>query len=215
MIIPGILEDTWEKTQTLWSELAPKAERIQIDIVDKSWGNKKPPLNVTQILQLDRKADLEIHLMVQNPNDWIEKILREKGKRKVFLTIQVENLDAPNIRRLLKTQSASGYHLGLSVAPNTPLAEVLPYATEDIYIQLMGVHPGKQGQKFIPETLNRIAQLRNTLKPGQKIQVDGGINEKTIKAVLQAGANDVVIGSAITLAPKPKEAFIKFTERRI
>ncbi len=212
MIIPGILENDWKRVQTLWNELSPKVERIQIDIVDESWGNEKKPLTVDQILQLDPKSNLEIHLMVQNPNTWIEEIIRKKGYREIFLTIQVENLNTADIGTLLKTQNKFGYQLGLSLAPNTLLEEILPYISESTYIQLMGVHPGRQGQKLIPETLNKIRQLKNILDTNQKIQVDGGINEKTLRDVLQAGANDVVIGSAITLASNPKEAYMKMTE---
>ena len=89
---------------------------------------------------------------------------------------------------------------GLSINPETDVKELMPYLEDADMILVMSVHPGFGGQKFIPETLEKIRAVRNMLNKKNldtDIQVDGGIYVENVREVLDAGANIIVAGSAV------------------
>ena len=90
--------------------------------------------------------------------------------------------------------------VGLSICPDTPAEAVEPYLGELDMVLVMSVHPGFGGQKFIPESLEKIRQIRQMITKREldvDIQVDGGIYQTNVREVLEAGANVIVAGSAV------------------
>ena len=93
-----------------------------------------------------------------------------------------------------------GMKVGLSINPETDVKEVVPYLEEVDMILVMSVHPGFGGQKFIPESLDKIRAIRAMLNEKNletDIQVDGGVYVENVREVLDAGANVIVAGSAV------------------
>jgi ribulose-phosphate 3-epimerase len=102
--------------------------------------------------------------------------------------------------RALRTKSGEAVKAGLSLKPATPVEAVYPYLNELDMVLVMTVEPGFGGQAFIPEMLPKIAALRQKSAQDSKppiIQVDGGINQKNARAVISAGADCLVAGSAV------------------
>ncbi len=119
----------------------------------------------------------------------------------LFLPVQIITLHLESLGKegyhLLKTIRERGKKAGLSLKPATPASAIIPYLDDVDLILVMTVEPGFSGQKFMPEMLSKIAELRKLI--GSRdilLQVDGGVNRQTYQQVLEAGADFLVIGSA-------------------
>ena len=147
---------------------------------------------------------LDVHLMVEDPTDQIA-LFADAGAD--LITIHVESFC--NIGEVLKDIRKRGKKAALALKPATPIEAVYPYLHLCDMVLVMTVEPGYGGQAFIPETVQKIAELRKTADNlGMKeldIQVDGGINEKTAASVKKAGANVLVAGTALFKADNMKE----------
>lgn len=121
------------------------------------------------------------------------------------MTFHIETVQDP--AALIRKIKEAGMRVGIAVKPGTPVESVFPYLDNDEVdmILIMTVEPGFGGQSFMPEMMTKVTALR-AKKPSLNIQVDGGLNEKTIKAAAEAGANVIVAGSGIFKAESPAEA---------
>ena len=151
------------------------------------------------------QAIVDVHLMVENPKDYF---LRYKNAGADYITFHVEVGDTEETIKYLKEL---GMKVGLSLNPSTPVSDLLPYLKDIDLVLVMSVWPGRGGQKFIPESIDKLKELseykhKNNLT--YVISVDGGINEETIPLVKEY-ADMCVVGSAITRAEKP---FMKYAE---
>lgn len=138
---------------------------------------------------------MDVHLMVQEPIRYIEDF-RQSGAD--LLTVHLEACE--DVETTIAKIRECGLRAGLSVCPETPAEAVKPYLKTVDMILVMTVHPGFGGQKFIPETLDKIRLIRGMAKEQGlpvDIQVDGGITLANVRDVLDAGANIVVAGSAV------------------
>ena len=147
---------------------------------------------------------LDVHLMVEDPTDQIA-LFADAGAD--LITIHVESFC--NVGEVLKDIRRRGKKAALALKPATPIEAIYPYLHLCDMVLVMTVEPGYGGQAFIPETVQKIAELRKTADGlGMKeldIQVDGGINDKTAAAVKKAGANVLVAGTALFKAENMKE----------
>ena len=138
---------------------------------------------------------MDVHLMVQEPIRYIEDF-RQSGAD--LLTVHLEACE--DVEATIAKIRECGLRVGLSVCPETPAVAVKPYLRTVDMILVMTVHPGFGGQKFIPETLDKIRLIRGMAKEQGlpvDIQVDGGITLANVRDVLDAGANIVVAGSSV------------------
>lgn len=152
---------------------------------------------VRQITQLP----LDVHLMIEKPSRYISRFA-EAGADIITFHVEAET----HIQRTLAQIRDCGCRAGVVFNPATPLG-CIPYVLDDIdMVLLMSVNPGYGGQAFLPSALEKIRQLK-TLLDGRpvEIEVDGGITPETAPAVIAAGANVLVAGSAVFHAPDPKE----------
>lgn len=191
-IIPSILVPD-EKTFLAWSRAVEEVlPMIQLDIADgqfvpdETWAD---PDVVDEHLNID----CELHLMVQDPLEEI-RIWEEVQQVKRVL-IHYES-DPENIANIISQAHSYDWEVGLVLNPDTPIDVVKPLIEEIDSLMFMGVVPGKQGQKFIPETLDRIKEARAKF-PNLYIELDGAVNEETIPSIVAAGVNAVCPGSAI------------------
>ena len=174
---------------------AAGADRIHVDVMD---GHFVPNLSmgpvVVQALRPVTRLPLEVHLMVEEPDRFLEPFV-QAGADSLLVHVETANL-----HRTVQHINHLGKKAGVVLNPATPavlLTEILP----DVELVLvMTVNPGFGGQEFIPGTLGKIRQLRQMIdqtKPGVELEVDGGVEPETAPLAVEAGARVLVAGSAI------------------
>ena len=197
-IAPSILSADFTRLgeQVQAVEAAGVVDRVQIDVMD---GRFVPNITfgtlAVECLRPLTRLTLEVHLMVQPPEDFIEKFGRAGAD-----TLIVHQESTPHLHRAIQHIHALGKKAGVALNPSTP-ASVLSEVLGSLQLVLvMTVNPGFGGQEFIPETLGKIRQVRSEIERRAldcEIEVDGGIHEKTAPLVVEAGANVLVAGSAV------------------
>ena len=167
------------------------ADYLHIDVMDgKFVANTQFPLN--EILEAEKtsKKKLDIHLMVENPEEYIDKL---DNKFIEYITFHIEiNKD---INFLIDKIRSLGYKVGISIKPNTNIDELIPYLNKIDLVLIMSVEPGFGGQEFIPSTLEKATSIRNINK-NIIIEIDGGIKDTNIGLVKQY-VDIAVVGSYI------------------
>lgn len=169
------------------------ADWLQIDVMD---GHFVPQLSFgAPIATSIRTAlPLDIHLMVENPEDRVEEFL-ELGA--AHITFHAEAIaDTVNRRALIASIHNGGATAGIAINPGTPVEAIADVIAEVDLVLVMSVHPGQAGQTFLPEVLAKVRALRAG-NPDLMIQMDGGIDPVTAKECIAAGANNLVAASAI------------------
>ncbi len=196
-IVPSILSADFTRLgeQVREAEEAG-AQRIQIDIMD---GHFVPNITmgpmVVEAVRRCTTLPLEAHLMISNPEQYIEDFAKAGSD-----VIIVHQEASPHLHRLIQHIKAAGKLAGVALTPSSPiilLEDLLPLLD---LVLIMTVNPGFGGQDFIPETLPKIRRLRAMITEQNlrcDIEVDGGIHEATVPLVVQAGANLLVAGSAV------------------
>ncbi len=175
---------------------AAAADYVHFDVMDGRFvPNISIGLPVLEATRAGTSLPIDVHLMIVEPDRWI-RAFREAGADR--LTVHAEA--SPHLHRLVQEMSAEGMVPGVAINPATPLSaveEVLPFLG---HVLVMTVNPGFGGQSFIPTMPARIRRLRTMIdevNPECRLQVDGGINRETIAAVVEAGADTIVAGSAV------------------
>ncbi|GLB59400.1 ribulose-phosphate 3-epimerase [Cytobacillus sp. NCCP-133] len=172
------------------------ADYIHVDVMD---GHFVPnitigPLIVDAIRPVT-KLPLDVHLMIENPDDYIEAFVNAGAD---YITVHVEA--CRHLHRTVHYIKSLGIKAGVVLNPATPVSSIV-HIIEDIdMVLLMSVNPGFGGQKFIPSVLSKIAAVKKMaeLKGLElEIEVDGGVNKETSKQCIEAGATVLVAGSAI------------------
>ena len=172
------------------------ADMIHIDVMD---GHFVPNLTigptVIKALRNYTKLPFDVHLMISPVHKYI-KDYAEAGAN--IITIHPEATD--NLQESIKHIKNFGKKVGVSLNPNTQIDVIEKLLTEINLVLIMSVHPGFAGQKFIPNVLDKIKELKK-IKDKKNlnfdIEVDGGINFDTSKLVIEAGANILVSGTTI------------------
>ena len=172
------------------------ADAIHIDVMD---GDFVPSISFGMpLIKSIRSATdrfFDVHLMVHNPERYINDFV-ECGADGI--TIHAES--SRDVENALKSIRRAGVRVGIALNPGTSLS-TLDYLIDEVdMVLLMTVNPGFGGQKYIESSTRKIKTLRNRLKEEGRdldIEVDGGITSDTIDRVLEAGANVIVMGSAI------------------
>jgi len=193
-IIPAILEETdrgyFEKVSRVIK--IPGVERIQVDFGDGKFIPTKL-LDVMEIDSLNPAFVWEAHLMVKEPKDFLDYQIC--GFNKIIVHFEAYKLST-QLKIALQTIKSHGMEPCICINPGTSIDVLKEFEDEIKHFQIMGVHPGKQGQEFLEEMLYKIADFRK-LCPNAIIEVDGGVNETNIKAIANAGADLIVAGSAV------------------
>ena len=199
-VAPSILASDFAKLGETVQRLEKSgADYVHCDVMD---GNFVPPITfgaqTVKALRPHTRLPLDCHLMIMNPHKRVEDFVKAGAD---IITVHEEACHRYGFIKTLQKIHACGVKAGAVIRPNTDLS-VLYDALEDVDMYLlMSVRPGWGGQKFIPETLKRIENLRNFCikngKPELDIEVDGGITEENVGSVISAGANVIVAGSTV------------------
>jgi ribulose-phosphate 3-epimerase len=196
-LVPSILSADFTRLGEQVREAeAAGAQRIQIDVMD---GHFVPNITMgPMIVEAVRRCTslpLEAHLMITNPQDYIEDFAKAGAD-----VIIVHQEVCPHLHRVIQQIKATGKQAGVALNPSTPgfmLQDVLSLID---LVLIMTVNPGFGGQDFIPEMLPKIAHMRQVITQRNlhcDVEVDGGIHEQTVPLVVKAGANLLVAGSAV------------------
>ena len=156
---------------------------------------------VLEIFKKFSKKPLDIHLMIIEPENFIDKFSNYKPQT---LTIHIEA--TKNLKSSLNKIKKLNIKAGLAINPDTPVLDLEPYLDEIDMVCLMGVFPGFSGQKFIKSTTQRLKELRKLIdknKSNTLIQIDGGVDLSNIKELASAGADILVSGSCIFSSENP------------
>lgn len=172
------------------------AKLIHIDVMD---GHFVPNITmgpiVVDALRPVTNLPLDVHLMIENPDQYIEEFVNAGAD---YITVHVEA--CRHLHRTIQLIRSLGAKPGVVLNPHTPV-ETIQHVLEDIdLVLLMTVNPGFGGQKFIHSVVPKIETLAGMIKEKNlnvEIEIDGGINAETIKPCAQAGASIFVAGSAI------------------
>ena len=170
---------------------------LHIDIMD---GMFVPSISfgmpVVKSIRKESSLYFDVHMMVKDPERYVEEF---QSCGADMITVHAEA--CRDLAETVKKIHETGADAGVAVNPDTPLSAVTDVMDQVEMILIMSVYPGFGGQKYIPESTERIRTLRRMLdEKGLEhvhIQVDGGINRATIDEVLAAGANIIVAGSAV------------------
>ena len=172
------------------------ADRIHADVMD---GHFVPNLSmgpmIIRALRTVTRLPLEAHLMISNPDDFVNEFARA-GVNSFLVHWEGNN----NLSRTVQSIKALGKRVGVAINPATSAA-VLEEILQDLdQVLVMTVNPGFGHQRFLPGTLPKIARARqmiDRIKPGCGLEVDGGIDANTAPSAVAAGADVLVAGSAI------------------
>lgn len=184
---------------------------VHIDIEDgqflaqTTWNNPDDLISNFPYLPTGRQfpiANLEVHLMVENPEEILEKWISAGAKR-----IFVHSESLKNINNFLDiVKKFRQIEFGIAIKPGTSAKELLLYSKFLNFFQVLAVSPGSSGQIFNPSVLEKIRFLRTSI-PNAKIEVDGGINKETAKLAKMNGADIVASSSYIWDSDDPKKAY--------
>lgn len=206
LIAPSILSaDFGDLNATIDLINASDADWFHVDVMDGMFvPNISFGFPVMEALQRRATKPLDVHLMIEGPERYIERF-RALGAE--VITVHYEA--CKHLHRVIHQIKETGAKAGVAINPHTPvtlLADVL--ADIDLAL-IMSVNPGFGGQKFIYQSIPKVAQLRQMMMErnlNPYIEVDGGIGLHNAERVLQAGANVLVSGSAMLSAPDPLKA---------
>src|SRR5512146_2184806 len=146
------------------------------------------------------KLSLDVHLMIQEPERYIEAFTKAGASG---LTVHVET--CPDLSKTLKQIKAFGCRAGVVLNPETPVGAIQPFLWEADLVLVMSVHPGYSGQEFIPESIDKVAEIRlklDALRSSAWLEVDGGIDVETLPKMKEAGATAFVSATAIFKNPE-------------
>ncbi len=196
-IAPSILAANFSKLADEVKEVEEAgAKLIHIDVMD---GHFVPNITmgpiVVEALRPVTDLPLDVHLMIENPDQYIEAFAKAGAD---YITVHVEA--CRHLHRTIQLIRSFGVKPGVVLNPHTPI-ETIKHVLEDVdLVLLMTVNPGFGGQKFIQSVVPKIAELSAIIKEKNlhvEIEIDGGINSETIVPCAQAGATIFVAGSAI------------------
>ena len=191
---------------------AAGADWIHADVMD---GHFVPNITfgplIVEAVRRVTSLPIDVHLMIEKPDDYITAFAKAGA---TYISVQVES--GVHLNRSIQLIRQSGAQPGVVLNPSTPLQAVdwiLEYVD---YVLIMSVNPGYGGQAFIPNSLDKIRELRRMIqarKLNTLIEIDGGVNENTISAVADAGTDIFVAGSAIFGSRDYKETIDGFRKK--
>ncbi|MGB4595341.1 MAG: ribulose-phosphate 3-epimerase [Anaerolineaceae bacterium] len=172
------------------------ADAIHIDVMD---GRFVPAITfgpaIVAACRRVTSLPLDVHLMIVEPEKHLEQFAKAGAN---IITVHVET--CPHIHGTLQTIRRLGVKAGVTFNPGTPLDALRELTGLVDMVLIMSVNPGAGGQQFIARSHDRIREVKrmlNEVGSGAVIQVDGGMNVETIRGVVEAGASNIVTGSAV------------------
>lgn len=169
---------------------------LHLDVMDGIFvPNITFGMPVIQSIRKATKMVFDVHLMITDPERYVEAFAKA-GANIINFHVEATKDPAAVLAKIKETDAKTG----ITIKPATPVETVKPYLPEVDMVLVMTVEPGFAGQKFMPEQLEKVRRLAEWKKESGlafDIEVDGGVTQENVRAVLDAGANVIVAGSAV------------------
>ena len=195
-VIPAIIAKDLQELKRKIKLIEPYSDWVQLDIMDGDFVPNKTWQNPEDLKSIKTSLKIEAHLMIDDPQRVIKKWL-EVAQRVIV------HWESRGVKKLRFTKQ-----MGIALNPETPWQEIEKFIPQLSLVLFLTVSPGFGGQKFLNKVLSKIESLQKSF-PNLKIEVDGGINPKTGKKCVEAGADILVSGTYIFKSRNVKEAMEK------
>lgn len=170
-----------------------KADFLHVDVMDgKFVNNKKFPIEVVRDIKIVSTKPIDLHLMVKD-NELIKRYVSEIMPE--YVTFHIEVLEDESMIDYIKSL---GVKVGIALNPDTSEELLIPFLEKIDLILFMSVNPGLGGQSFKEEVIEKIRKIKKLIPSNLIINIDGGVNDKTIELCKYAGCDMVVSGSFVT-----------------
>lgn len=191
-ILPAILDKTAEDfhkhIEKLERSMSLQEGWVHIDFADNEFVQNQT-IGADVVAQTSVKFNKEAHLMVAHPLQWIDKLKSAGFKRVIF---HFESKDDP--LECINKIKESGMEVGIALKIETPIEEIADFRDKIDLVLVMGIVPGFQGQPFLPETFDKIKSLKEKSWP-IRISVDGAVRDTNVRQLVEAGVDQLTIGS--------------------
>ncbi|UCD28761.1 MAG: ribulose-phosphate 3-epimerase [Planctomycetota bacterium] len=202
-VVPSLLSADFTRLADHVGQVeAAGAEALHFDVMDGHFvENISFGVPVMEKLRPATKLFFDTHLMIADPMKYAEPFAKAGSN---LLTFHIETTKQP--RTIIEHIRSLGLNVGITLNPSTPVSDIVPVLDEVDQVLIMSVWPGFGGQQFIESSLDKLREVRSLLRPDQRLEVDGGVGPDTVSAVVSAGADTLVAGSAIFDQPDPGAA---------
>lgn len=198
-IIPSIIANSQKELNERINKVKNTSQVLHLDVMDGRFVKNR---SLMFDFKIPRLKKYQAHLMVKNPRAWINK-----NWKKVNAIIFHEEVfkKRKDVEELINFIKKKGRKVGLALNPGTSVEKIRPYLNKIHIVLVMSVNPGKYGSKFLPKTLEKINQIKK-INSSLKIEIDGGISDKTINGVCSAGGDIFISGSYLQKSQDSKKA---------
>ena len=195
-VVPAILTADPDELKTQLDTLRNNTRWVQIDVMD---GKFVPnvSVNISQLQEAYQFFNLSIHLMVQNPENYLEDC-NAAGAKRVYFHLE----GTENVEQVLSLMEKYPFRRGIALNPETDVEKLASVAKNIDAVLLLSVVPGAQGHEFILPVTEKVQQAR-ALNENLVVAMDGGIEKNNIEQVFQAGVDYVAVGSGIWKTEDP------------
>lgn len=209
-IIPAIIAQNYQELEEKIKAVEGLCEWVQIDVMDGKFVLQKTFNRPIDLANLKTNLKLEAHLMIEHPWNFIDDWLAAGVKRIIvhYEAVGFRSDEERVFEEMIAECHLAGCEFSIALNPETPIDVLDPYILKIDTVQIMGVKPGRAGQPFMPHDLLKVEYLREKY-PNVKIELDGGVNLETAPAILKAGVDMLIVGSAIWQAEDKKSVIEK------
>ena len=208
--------DQEKSVKTFYDLETAKTDYFHIDVMDGKFVNNYTVETMKEYTNQIRQISnipLDVHLMVEDIKTFIDSYIPYEPNR---ITFHIEACkDKEEVNKYIKYLKENNIQVGISVKPNTKIEDILEYLPYVHSVLIMTVEPGLGGQKLIPETIEKVRRLKDCIESNNievDIEVDGGVNLDNMSLLKEAGANILVVGTALINSKNYKEVIEKIKE---
>lgn len=208
-IAPSILSGNFLNLEPDIKMVNKNADLIHIDVMDGSFvPNISFGFPVVEAIAKAVTVPMDVHLMIVNPDKYVERFAKT-GAEMISFHLEAADQAGKDPRDIIAQIKSFGVKAGLVINPDIPVERLFPYIDDVDFFLIMSVFAGFGGQKFIPESIDRIKTLKAEMdRRGvvKDIEVDGGVSASNARILAEAGATILVAGSSVFKAESPAKA---------
>lgn len=208
-IAPSILSGNFLNLEPDIRMVNKNADLIHIDVMDGSFvPNISFGFPVVEAIAKAVTVPMDVHLMIVNPDKYVERFAKT-GAEMISFHLEAADQAGKDPRDIIAQIKSFGVKAGLVINPDIQVERLFPYIDDVDFFLIMSVFAGFGGQKFIPESLDRIKTLKAEMdRRGvvKDIEVDGGVSASNARILAEAGATILVAGSSVFKAESPAKA---------